>query len=194
MSDIQRNQWFIVINDNEDKTINEIYDKLEWYLIREADAFYRIIHNKDIKENGELKREHIHLVLELLTRVRKSTLIGRLAKYCEINENQISVEDIRNISKAVQYLIHQNDKSKFQYNVDEIDTNNKERLKYLLRSDEKVSLTTEELFDIIDNARNTRELIKSIGIDLYMKYGRVIDLLWKEKKELSNKKYLFIDE
>lgn len=193
MADIQRNQWSVVINAPHDSDIKVVYDNLETYCILEADNFYRIIHDRDITETGELKRPHIHLVVELKSRVRFTTMLSRLSYYCKIAENCISLQDIKNISKIVQYLTHKNNSDKYQYNDSEVDTNNWERYNYLVMSNDKVALTTEELFDIIDNAKDVRELVRKLGIDLYMKYARVIDLLWKEKKEHFKQSYYFGD-
>ena len=191
MADIQRNQWAVVINAPIGTDIKVVYDNLETYCILEADNFYRIIHDKDILENGELKRPHIHLVVELKTRVRFTTMLSRLSYHCKVAVNCISLQDIKNTSKIVQYLTHKNDISKYQYSDEEVDTNNRERYNYLVMADEKVALTTDELFDIIDNAKDVRELVRKLGIDLYMKYARVIDLLWKDKNEHLKQSYYY---
>lgn len=193
MSNIQRNQWTVVLNVPDNLDIKVIYKNLETYCILEADNYYRIIHDKDFNENGELKTPHIHLVVELKTRVRFTTMLSRLSYHCKVPENCISLQDIKNISKIVQYLTHKNDSSKYQYNDEEVDTNNRERYNYLVMSDEKFVLTTDELFDIIDNALNVRELVRKLGIDLYMKYARVIDLLWKDKNEHLTESYYYSD-
>lgn len=187
MSDIQRNQWALVINAPTDKTIYEVFNDLEWYLIRECDNWFRIIHDKDIQEDGTPKTPHIHCIVELKSRVRFSTMLSRTSEYCKIPVKCISLQDIRNMPKIIQYLTHKNDKSKYQYEDDQVDTNNRDRYTYLVKSEDKVALTTEELFDIIDNSKNVRELVKAVGIDMYVKYGRVIEMLWKDKKENSRK-------
>lgn len=181
MADIQRTQWFCVINAPYGKSINQVDSDLIFYLGTECDKYYSIIHDKDTLDNGELKTPHIHLLVELVSRQRKSTILNKMSKCVNIPLECISVDECRNISKAAQYLLHLNNQNKYQYNKEDISTNDEERLKYLLMSDEKTDLTTDELFDIVDNARNVRELIKKIGIKCYMQYGRVIDLLWKDK-------------
>lgn len=191
MNDLQRTQWSCVINGNENKSVYEINIDLTNFCNYEVTTWFKIIHDMDINLNGERKTPHIHAIFELSSRVRKSTLIKRLSIGLDINVNQISVDEVKNISKITQYLIHANDKEKYQYSIEKIETNNEERLKYLLMNNEKTGLTTEELFDIIDNSKSVRELIKKIGIDMYMKYGRVIDLLWKEKRENERQCYYY---
>lgn len=181
MGDIQRTQWFCVLNAPKDKTIYDVDSDLLFYLATECDKYYSIIHDKDVLDNGELKTPHIHLLIELMSRQRKSTILNRISKCVKLPLECISVDECRNITRSAQYLIHLNDKEKYQYSKDNISTNDLDRLNYLLMSEEKTDLTTEELFDIVDNARNVRELIKKIGIKCYMQYGRVIDLLWKDK-------------
>lgn len=156
MADIQRTTWFIVINAPHGETIYDIDKKLLEYLLIDVDKYYHIIHDKDVLDNGELKTPHIHLLVELLTRQRKSTIINRLSKYSNIPSNCVSVDECRNISKSAQYLIHMNDKDKYQYEKSLIETNDEERLKYLLTSNEKTAITTDELFDIVDNAKSIR--------------------------------------
>lgn len=190
MVDIQRTTWFIVINAPHEETIYDVDKRLLEYLLTDVDKYYHIIHDKDIADNGELKTPHIHLLVELITRQRKSTILNRVSNRCNIPLNCISVDECRNISKSAQYLIHMNDKNKYQYDKKDIETNDEERLKYLLTSNEKTAITTDELFDIVDNAKTIRELIRKIGIDLYCKYARVIEILWKDKQH----RYYAVDE
>ena len=73
-----------------------------------------ITHDKDRKENGELKKEHTHFVLHLDNASTKEAL----SKKTGIPINFI--ENVRNERSVVRYLIHIDDDDKYQYSKNEI--------------------------------------------------------------------------
>jgi hypothetical protein len=75
-----------------------------------------ILHDKDVDENGELKKPHIHWVGRATPRCLSvvSNLLG-------LPENDIEV--VKNFDNMVMYLIHLNDIDKFQYSPDDVETN-----------------------------------------------------------------------
>lgn len=75
-----------------------------------------ILHDKDVNENGELKKPHIHWVGRATPRCLSvvSTFLG-------LPENDIEV--VKNFDNMVMYLIHLNDIDKFQYSPDDVETN-----------------------------------------------------------------------
>ena len=81
-----------------------------------------ILHNRDVSENGEIKKEHWHCVL----RFNQAVWSSALCKDLGIEHNYI--ENVKKFDNAIQYLIHYNDSDKVQYNVDEVKGNLKQKL------------------------------------------------------------------
>lgn len=75
-----------------------------------------ILHDKDINENGELKKSHIHWVGRATPRC-----LSVVSNFLGLPENDIEV--VKNFDNMVMYLIHLNDIDKFQYSPDDVETN-----------------------------------------------------------------------
>lgn len=76
-----------------------------------------IVHNKDTTEDGERKKEHIHIIFEF----ENERSITSVAK--ELNVEEYDIEKIRSKKGAIRYLIHKDTPEKFQYEIDQIQTN-----------------------------------------------------------------------
>lgn len=73
-----------------------------------------ILHDKDFDEaTGELKKPHYHFILYFDNPVYKTSL----AKQLDILPNYIQIESLK---KGLLYLIHYNNKEKYQYSLDEV--------------------------------------------------------------------------
>lgn len=75
-----------------------------------------ILHDKDVNENGELKKPHIHWVGRATPRC-----LSVVSNFLGVPENDIEV--VKNFDNMVMYLIHLNDIDKFQYSPDDVETN-----------------------------------------------------------------------
>jgi hypothetical protein len=75
-----------------------------------------ILHDKDVDENGELKKPHIHWVGRATPRC-----LSVVSNFLGLPENDIEV--VKNFDNMVMYLIHLNDIDKFQYSPDDVETN-----------------------------------------------------------------------
>lgn len=75
-----------------------------------------ILHDKDVNENGELKKPHIHWVGRATPRC-----LSVVSNFLGLPENDIEV--VKNFDNMVMYLIHLNDIDKFQYSPDDVETN-----------------------------------------------------------------------
>ena len=105
-----------------------------------------ILHDKDCDENGELKKEHYHLIVEFKSAKWRSAL----AKELGIAENYI--EQVNNYEKALEYLIHYNDDDKFHYEIDDVKGTLKRKLEKLLANDGKdENEKALELLEFINN-------------------------------------------
>lgn len=72
-----------------------------------------VIHDKDVDENGELKKLHVHWVGQ-----RSACTLDFVASSLEIPES--SIEYCRKFKRSIRYLVHKDSPSKFQYDQSEI--------------------------------------------------------------------------
>ena len=75
-----------------------------------------ILHDKDVNENGELKKPHIHWVGRATPRC-----LSVVSNFLGLPDNDIEV--VKNFDNMVMYLIHLNDIDKFQYSPDDVESN-----------------------------------------------------------------------
>ena len=96
--------------------------------------YYWIKHDRDFygdaaedvdnpHEPGELKKPHIHLLMKFNSSRDLSTVQGYFMEFERLKEN--SFEVIRNIHGSERYLIHADNPEKFQYRIEEVETNDK---------------------------------------------------------------------
>lgn len=123
-----------------------------------------ICHNLDTDENGELKKEHYHVVI----RFKNAKWNTALAEELGITENYI--EESRSLKRSLLYLIHYYDENKYQYKIDDVSGTLKSRLKeFILNETKTESEKVVEIFDMIDSTHNIIEFsgfvrhIASIG-------------------------------
>lgn len=99
------------------------------------------LHNKDIADDGSLKKEHWHVVIRFQQAVWSSAICKELG----IEHNYI--ESVKRFDNAIQYLIHYNDTDKAQYTVEDVFGNLKSKL---LESINKVEKSEgEKVFELI---------------------------------------------
>ena len=86
-------------------------------------AYAYIVHDKDILDNGDLKRLHIHLILCYSNARSIDSVEKSLLEYMNKNElehQNVFIEPCRNVKSAFDYLIHKNNKDKYQYSLDDV--------------------------------------------------------------------------
>jgi len=90
-----------------------------------------IVHDKDKNENGEVKKSHTHIVISFPNAKWNTAVAEELG----ITENYL--EKCRSLDNALEYLIHYNDDTKEQYDIDLVKGNLKRELKKILANDGK---------------------------------------------------------
>lgn len=118
-------------------------------LIDKSYDYAAILHDKDLDDNGELKKPHYHYVV----RFNSAKWNTAIAKDLSIKENYI--EQCQNINNSLLYLLHYNDSDKYQYSIEEVKGPIKVKLQELLKSSgvsevEKVTM----FMDYIDSVQN----------------------------------------
>lgn len=125
---------------------------------------------KDIKKyayilhDKEDKKPHIHL---LLTFDREHTS-AYVEKKLKLDEQNVMVEAISNKYKMYRYLTHKDNPEKFQYNQEEIKTNDSEF--YEEEIDSEGSAILGILDDMTSPFTSYRDLIKRYGRDFVIHY------------------------
>lgn len=105
-----------------------------------------IVHDKDIDEEGSLKKIHTHVVISCQNAKWNSALAEELG----IAPNYLA--KCRNFENALEYLIHYNDNDKYGYDIDDVQGNLASRLKQIILNDGKDENTKAyELIDYIEN-------------------------------------------
>lgn len=181
----QRTKFNIVISDLErcKNSINTIVDKLGGSGL----IYYLCLHDKDKDGEGNLKRKHLHIVIESPKRLRVKQVFSLFMDICETNVENIQIQEVISIVSAVQYLLHINDVNKAQYDRKCLITNQPEQADaYLIETPKSREVTTQILFDLIFNAKLSRtELIYSIGIGAYTHYRNTINDLLEHRNKKS---------
>lgn len=110
MEKFKSRKFCLLLYPNEDITHKEALK----YMIDNCFDIAYIEHNKDVDDDDNLKKSHVHLVLEF-DNPRWSTA---LASELKILLNYI--QPCRNKTYALQYLLHLNDDDKYLYSLDEV--------------------------------------------------------------------------
>lgn len=133
------NKNYSVVVYDKDKLINGIeYLKNNKTLI----SYAYILHNLDVNENGELKKEHYHLYLCFNNRTRDS-IIRKLF-------NTEIVQCCKNPNNYICYFLHLFDKDKTQYKKENIISYNLNIEEILNSSFNKYNNDNEILFNLIE--------------------------------------------
>lgn len=105
-----------------------------------------IEHNQDLDDNGNVKKAHTHVVVSFPNAKWNTAISEELG----ITENYI--EKCRSFDNALEYLIHYNDDTKHQYDIEEVQGNLKAQLKKVMLNDGKdENQKAYELIDYIEN-------------------------------------------
>lgn len=112
--------------------------------------FYYIEHNKDVLENGESNKRHIHIIIRFKN---KRSMFALADLFClEVGEY---IDAITDLLASIRYLIHFDNDNKFKYEFNDIITNDISILKYF-ESDNIRSKLPEQIakmravFDTVD--------------------------------------------
>ena len=173
--------FVIVLNSPKGRDFIEFYD----FFMNTLKAynsnfdFYSILHDSDIKDNGELKTPHYHIVISFKNgfRTRCRTILNLFTDIEYLS--CISIQLCVNLISSIRYLIHLDNEKKFQYSRDLISTNNNRMLSnYLDGTTELENLNASELIYICKELEYSRmKILNYIGLNNFNKYYKVIDLI-----------------
>lgn len=117
------------------------------YIKNNYENYAYIIHDKDTNKDNELKKAHTHIVLEFNNARWSSSLAEELG----ITPNYL--QNCKNFEKALDYLIHFNDDTKYQYDISEVKGNLKKQLIKQMNSFNKdENEIVKEIIEMINNS------------------------------------------
>lgn len=99
----------VLYDETTDYNIDEVLRNIKSY---KNYAFIK--HDKDINVKGEIKKTHYHCIVK----VDNATTISAISKKIGIPDNY--VKNVRNERSMVRYLVHIDDKDKYQYDIKDI--------------------------------------------------------------------------
>lgn len=133
--------------------------------IPNLNAYWLILHDKDIIiDTGELKQEHYHIIVDYNQPSTKTSASSQLKKYLEkigllkICPN-VNIVKIRNIKKYIRYLTHKDNIEKYQYQDNEVITNQPDQYKEMIDIDISDLTTDKKIVMFLQEVVNSSDLI-----------------------------------
>lgn len=99
--------------------------------IKQYFEYAYILHDKDFNEVGEEKKSHYHVIIQFKNAKWSNAICEELG----IKNNYM--QKCNNFELALEYLIHYNEETKFQYDIEEVKGPLKNKLRKFLNSDNK---------------------------------------------------------
>lgn len=126
-------------------------------------------------KKGELKKAHFHIAIYFGPGVKKSLkqVMEILNNVLKDDKYILEPQPSRNMNKLIQYFVHQNDQSKYQYCKDDIRAFNGFNVDKYLKSNSDISSDLKEIFRF---AKNNKLLNAQV----------LFDRILEERPELSN--------
>lgn len=139
-----------------------------------------ILHDKDLDDNGELKKEHFHLLLFF----KNARYFSSILKSIEIDNPQL-IQKKKDKRLSIRYLIHADSPNKYQYSLDELHTNIDLSL-YFNNNVSRETLEVQILYNyILDNNCSLQSLLYyAINNNLWSTFRRnysILKDLWVDK-------------
>lgn len=139
----KRYRSFMLVLYPDDETHVDVMNYVEEFILEYA----YILHDKDVNEKGEIKKEHYHVVIKF----NEGITISSLSKKLNLDENYITPTKGSYVY-GLRYLVHADHKDKYQYEVSDVVGPLKSRLIKSLNGDKTESDYIIEIFNLIDNS------------------------------------------
>lgn len=146
------NRYYCAILYKEDPNSEKYMENIQKYY---SEVTY-IIHDKDTTEEGEIKKEHIHVLFKVGKNARS---IKSVAEQIEIPINYI---EGCNKDNMLLYFIHYKKPNKYQYKIEEVKGELVEYMKTLIKDKKSDKEILQEILDYINKYE-----IKDTGILLH---------------------------
>lgn len=178
-------------------TTEELKSKLDNMLENGDINFYAfILHNKDLTEEGKPKKEHFHLMVDYNLKTHKSST----AELTKLLKTEYSIEDARvkkitNYKAFARYLIHKDNKNKYQYNKKEIITSDLTELEEMLdNSSDKTSKSDMAIIELLELSKQNGDKLSLLAdiIPTFKKYNCLTWYIQNSTKVFEFFKTLYI--
>lgn len=157
--------------------------------------YWGVLHDKDVLEDGTIKRPHYHVVLRLEKKAMPSGIAKEIARALGSNDiNRFGYQRCENRTGMVRYLMHLDDPHKTRYQREDVFTNDETELTACINAVSANDLNAESLIDATDKARNHRELLRAIGLGNYIQVKGVISDIWEERQQQEDKDLLLAEK
>lgn len=148
---------------------------LDKWLQEQTSLYAYIIHDRDLLDDGcTFKTLHMHIVFQLSKKKRVSTIINALADIYAVSPLAVSVEQAFSIEGAIQYLVHKNQKEKYQYSVDDIHTDIQDDEMDMIMDTTTIAADFDRIKSICYGAEDLLEVIEKVGMSTYQHYRATI--------------------
>lgn len=127
----------ILYPDSETYDYNEVLDRLTGW---GYDEWAYIVHDRDKKPDGEPKKEHIHVIL------KKSSPTALITIARQLGIPSQYVQRVKNWTKMVRYLVHEEDTDKVKYEMEEIVSSDSAKIAMYFKDEDE----TEQAYRIIN--------------------------------------------
>lgn len=150
-----------------------------------------IVHDKDMKENGETRDVHIHFIATFVQRIS-----FELARNLVHSDGNVFVQNVIDIKGMFSYLTHNTpdsiDDGKYRYSDDELKSDNIDYWVNRCTEDEHKSNNEQFYNDLMKRDFDIREMSIKYGRDFIKNYNRYIAFreaiinMYKEKNEKND--------
>lgn len=147
-----------------------------------------ILHDKDYDEFGEIKKSHYHIVVQF----KNAKWLSSISEELKISSNYI--QQCNNFELALEYLIHRNEETKYQYDIDEVKGPLKNKLiKFLNQNDLDENDKVNELYKFICESKSHIHLYEFVEFcvkmgmwDVFRRSSLIFIKLIEEHNSLLN--------
>lgn len=156
------------------ESFDELIENVDSY-IKEKDLNYEyagILHDKDLSENDEIKKPHIHLQFYC-----ENKLSSKELKAMTKEDSMQQFEYMNNKVESFKYLIHatSNSRSKYQYSMYDVKSNF-DYVDYIESTRSESSNLDDVLTEVIEGRLNYRDISKDNDLSiLYVKHRQKFD-------------------
>lgn len=140
--------WALVLYPNEDPKHKNALD----FILNNYQKYAYIKHDKDLLDNGELKKEHYHVIISF----NNYRWRNAIAEELQITPNYL--EKIRNLENSLKYMIHFNNSDKYQYSVEEVKGTLKQKLIAFINSTDKSE--SDKVIELLDFLESQKSYVK----------------------------------
>lgn len=151
----------------ESSDLNEVIKFLE------PSKFFHILHDKDLTESGEPKKEHWHFIFTYGNPRSETAVRDRLSYFLGF---QAQVEAISSLRSMCRYLIHLDNPEKVQYDSASVVTNAPDDYKSFILDEQEPLLTG---YDLYLGGATFYDLAKFLGRDFIINHERILSAYGK---------------